>query len=402
MRILMVSDVYFPRVNGVSTSIETFRRTLDGLGVEVRLVVPRYGDEPEEAGVIRVAGRPVPGDPEDRLVGWPAMHRAVLEAAGDCDLIHVQTPFVAHYAGLKAARTLGLPVVATYHTLFEEYLQHYARLIPAGWLRGQARACSRRQCNALDAVVVPSTAMRERLESYGVTKPLHVLPTGIPTARFARGDGAAFRARHGIPPGQPVALFVGRVAHEKNIRFLLEAMVHTRRQCPDALLLVAGEGPAKVDLQARVDPLGLADAVRFIGYLDRRDALPDCYAAADVFAFASRTETQGLVLLEAMAAGLPVVALSEMGTTDILDAGRGAISPPAIPQVFGEALAQVLNHPSAWQHLGDDAAQYAREWSDIAMAGRMAELYRRMATPEFASEQPLTAPRSKSAWGATA
>ena len=139
MRILMVSDVYFPRVNGVSTSIETFRRTLDGLGVEVRLVVPRYGDEPEEAGVIRVAGRPVPGDPEDRLVGWPAMHRAVLEAAGDCDLIHVQTPFVAHYAGLKAARTLGLPVVATYHTLFEEYLQHYARLIPAGWLRGRKR-----------------------------------------------------------------------------------------------------------------------------------------------------------------------------------------------------------------------------------------------------------------------
>ena len=391
MRILMVSDVYFPRVNGVSTSIETFRRTLDGLGVEVRLVVPRYGDEPEEAGVIRVTGRPVPGDPEDRLVGWPAMHRAVLEAAGDCNLIHVQTPFVAHYAGLKAARTLGLPVVATYHTLFEEYLQHYARLIPAGWLRGQARAFSRRQCNALDAVVVPSTAMRERLESYGVTTPLHVLPTGIPTDRFARGDGAVFRARHGIPPGQPVALFVGRVAHEKNIGFLLEAMVHTRRQCPDALLLVAGEGPAKVDLQARVDPLGLADAVRFIGYLDRRDALPDCYAAADVFAFASRTETQGLVLLEAMAAGLPVVALSEMGTADILDGGRGSIVPPACPQVFGETLAHILNHPSAWQHLGDDAAQYAREWSDVAMAGRMAELYRRMAATEYAPQRPLTA-----------
>jgi 1,2-diacylglycerol 3-alpha-glucosyltransferase len=391
MRILMVSDVYFPRVNGVSTSIETFRRTLAGLGVEVRLVVPRYGDEPEEAGVIRVTGRPVPGDPEDRLVGWSAMHRAVLEAAGDCDLIHVQTPFVAHYAGLKAARSLGLPAVATYHTLFEEYLQHYARLLPAGWLRGQARALSRRQCNALDAVVVPSTAMRERLDSYGVSVPLHVLPTGIPTTRFARGDGAAFRARHGIPPGQPVALFVGRVAHEKNIGFLLEALVHTRRQCPDALLVVAGEGPARESLQARVGPLGLTEAVRFIGYLDRRDALPDCYAAADVFAFASCTETQGLVLLEAMAAGLPVVALSEMGTTDILDAGRGSISPPAIPQVFGETLAHVLNHPSAWRHLGDDAAQYAREWSDIAMAGRMAELYRRMTIPELAPEQRLTA-----------
>ena len=120
MRVLMVSDVYFPRVNGVSTSIETFRRTLAEQGVEVRLVVPRYGDESQEGGVVRVAGRAVPGDREDRLVSWGAMHRAVLESARDCDLIHIQTPFVAHYAGLKAARTLGLPVITTYHTLFEE------------------------------------------------------------------------------------------------------------------------------------------------------------------------------------------------------------------------------------------------------------------------------------------
>ena len=223
MRVLMVSDVYFPRVNGVSTSIETFRRTLVGQGIEVRLVVPHYGDEAEELGITRVAGRSVPGDREDRLVGWRAMHRAVLAAARDCDLIHVQTPFVAHYAGLAAGRALGLPVLATYHTLFEEYLQHYARFLPAGWLRGQARRFSRRQCNQLDAVIVPSTAMRQRLESYGVTTPMHVLPTGIPLAQFARGDGLAFRIRHDIAADRPVALYVGRVAHEKNIGFLLDA-----------------------------------------------------------------------------------------------------------------------------------------------------------------------------------
>ncbi len=225
MRVLMVSDVYFPRVNGVSTSIETFRRTLVAHGVEVRLVVPRYGDEAEEPGVVRVPGRPVPGDREDRLVGWRAMQRTVLAAAQDCDLIHIQTPFCAHYAGLKAGRKLGLPVLATYHTLFEEYLQHYAPFLPAGWLKGQARAFSRRQCNALDAVVVPSTALRQRLESYGVTAPLHVLPTGIPLARFAGGDGPLFRLHHGIAAERPMALFVGRVAHEKNIGFLLEALV---------------------------------------------------------------------------------------------------------------------------------------------------------------------------------
>ncbi|MGE5491873.1 MAG: glycosyltransferase [Actinomycetota bacterium] len=375
MRVLMVSDVYFPRVNGVSTSIETFRRTLADQGVEVRLVVPRYGDEPEEPGIIRVAGRPVPGDPEDRLVGWRAMHRAVDEAAADCDLIHIQTPFVAHYAGLKAARRHGIPVVATYHTLFEEYLHHYAPFLPSGWLKARARAFSRRQCNALDAVVVPSTAMGERLRSYGVTVPIRILPTGIPLDRFQRGDGAAFREKHGIEPDRPVALFVGRVAHEKNIGFLLEVVVEARRACPRLLLVVTGEGPAREDLRRQAAALGIGDAVRFVGYLDRARELPACYAAADVFVFASRTETQGLVLLEAMAAGLPVIALSAMGTSDILDPGRGCFSPPDDPVKFGATLALFLNQREAWDELGRDAAAYAAEWSDGAMACRLAELY---------------------------
>jgi len=391
MRVLMVTDVFFPRVNGVSTSIQTFRHSLSSLGIEVLLVVPRYADEADEPGIVRVPGRPVPGDPEDRLVGWRAMHRAVLAAARDCELIHVQTPFVAHYAGLKAARTLGIPLLATYHTLFEEYLQHYAAFLPAGWLKRQARSFSRRQCNALDAVIVPSLALRERLMSYGVTVPMHVLPTGIPSAQFSAGDGAAFRQRYGIPAERPVALFVGRVAHEKNIGFLLEALVVARRTCPELLLVIAGEGPAMGDLQEKAARLGLAAAIRFIGYLDRGTTLPDCYAAANVFVFASRTETQGLVLLEAMAAGLPVVALSEMGTRDILEPGRGAISPPAEPEVFGETLAHILNHPKAWAHLGSDAALFARAWSDQAMAQRLATLYRQMANAKYSANQLSTA-----------
>lgn len=375
MRVLMVSDVYFPRVNGVSTSIETFRRTLVSEGVEVRLVVPRYGDEPEEAGIVRVPGRPVPGDKEDRLVGWRAMHRAVLEAARDCDVVHVQTPFIAHYAGLKAARQLGLPVMATYHTLFEEYVAHYAPFLPAGWLRRQARALSRRQCNALDAVVVPSSAMRQRLEQYGVRTEMHVLPTGIPLAQFAGGDSVAFRLRHNISPGRPVALFVGRVAHEKNIGFLFEALIHARRQAPDTLLIVAGEGPASGELKRQVAALGLNDAVLFLGYMDRQRDLPGCYAAANLFVFASRTETQGLVLLEAMAAGLPVVALSAMGTADILDGGRGCLTPPDDPQAFGELFGRILARPYAWAHLPGEALAGASAWSDSAMAARLSGLY---------------------------
>ena len=376
MRVLMVSDVYFPRVNGVSTSMETFRHKLADEGVETRLVVPRYGDEAEVSGIVRVDGRPVPGDPEDRILRWRAMHAAVAEAAQDCDLIHIQTPFVAHYAGLSAARRLGLPVLATYHTLFEEYLQHYAPYVPSSWLRAAARAFSRRQCNALDGIIVPSSAMRSRLGSYGVTAPLHVLPTGIPVSRFGKGDGAAFRAANDIPADRPVALYVGRIAHEKNIGFLIEAARIAQASVPGLILLIVGEGPACDELKQTVNALGLDDAIRFLGYLDRQQALPDCYAAADLFVFASRTETQGLVLLEAMAAGLPVMALSEMGARDILAPGKGCITPPDDPVAFGQNLAHFFNHREAWRHLGAEAQRYAHSWSDDTMAERLASLYR--------------------------
>ena len=186
MRVLMVSDVYFPRINGVSTSIETFRGALPAHGVAATLVAPRYGDEAPAAGVIRVPSRRVPQDPEDRLAHYAKLRRAVLEAAVDCDVIHIQTPFAAHYAGLHAARALDKPVIATYHTLFEEYLQHYIPWLRAAWLRGLARRFSRGQCNALDAVIVPSAAMRQRLRDYGVSRPLHVLPTGLPASEIGR------------------------------------------------------------------------------------------------------------------------------------------------------------------------------------------------------------------------
>ena len=140
MRVLMVSDVYCPRINGVSTAIQTYREALAACGIEVSLVAPDYGNACREPWISRVSARQVPRDPEDRLVRWGAMRSAVDAAvARGCDLIHVQTPFLAHYAGHGAARRAGLPVIATYHTLFEEYLQHYAPLVPAHWLRSMAR-----------------------------------------------------------------------------------------------------------------------------------------------------------------------------------------------------------------------------------------------------------------------
>lgn len=396
MRVLMVSDVYFPRVNGVSTAIDTHRRGLPQHGVSVEMVVPQYEDESGEPGITRLPGWRVPGDPEDRFVAPHRVRRAVMNAAAQADLIHIQTPFAAHYAGLAAARRFNLPVVATYHTLFEEYLHLYAPMLPESWLRGLARRLSRSQCNALDATIVPSHAMAQRLREYGITAPLHVLPTGVPIGQFSLGDRAChrarFRARYRIPPDQPVALFVGRAAHEKNIGFLIEALAHARRSVPDLLLVVAGEGPALESLKESAKTLGQAEHVRFIGYLDRARELPDCYAAADLFAFASRTETQGLVLIEAMAVGLPVVALAEMGTCDLLGAHQGALVPPCEVGAFGDAMARLASDGTLRSLLGEQARALARDWSDDALTARMAMLYRDVCLAHSSKENTWKAP----------
>lgn len=376
MRVLMVSDVYFPRINGVSTAIQTYHDALADQGVEVRLVAPSYDTDCRAPWVTRIPSRSVPRDPEDRLVSWREMRKAVMkEAAAGCDLIHIQTPFIAHYIGYRVARHQRLPVMATYHTLFEEYLHHYAPLLPASWLRSAAKRFSRSQCNALDAVIVPSRAIHDRLGEYGVTTPRHILPTGIPLHRFGSGDGARFRAVQGIAPDRPVALYVGRVAHEKNIDFLLEMIQHARADRPDLLLVIAGEGPALQHLRERVREQCLGGNVLFVGYLDRQHELPDCYSAANLFVFASRTETQGLVLLEAMAMGVPVVALAAMGTVDILSSKLGAITPPDDPQAFALAVVGLLNDPARCLRLSAQARAYAQQWSDQALAKRMAALY---------------------------
>jgi glycosyltransferase involved in cell wall biosynthesis len=381
MRILMISDVYFPRINGVSTSIESFRNSLAELHIDVQIIAPAYpAPHADPASIARVASRQVPFDPEDRLMHGKAL-RHTLDGLGPLpfDLVHVQTPFAAHYAGLRHARRKHLPCIATYHTHFEEYLHNYLPALPQAGLRWFARSLARRQCNALDAVVVPSSAMQDTLIDYGVTAPLHRVPTGIPVEHFGaacRPASAEFRARFAIPEDAPLALFVGRAAHEKNIGFLLDTLPHTLARIPQLILVVAGEGPALVALRRHAERMGIAAQVRFVGYLDRATELPACYAAADVFVFASRTETQGLVLLEAMAAGVPVLAFAALGTREIVEPQRGALPAPQEPVAFGTALADLIADAPRRQAMSDAARAFAGEWTTAACAARLAAAYR--------------------------
>jgi 1,2-diacylglycerol 3-alpha-glucosyltransferase len=383
MRILKISDVYFPRVNGVSTSIETFRHDLTALGHEVVLVAPAYGGAATPAlasadpSIRRVPARAVPRDPEDRIMSWRGLRRVLAElSVRQFDVVHIHTPFLAHYAGLRFAREQGTPAVATYHTLFEEYLHHYVPLIPRKITGSLARRFSRSQCNQVDAVIAPSLAMRDALLHYGINTRIEVLPTGLPAERFRAGDGGAFRRRHDLAAGRPLLLFVGRAAHEKNIGFLFEMMLELKTLGSDALLLIAGEGPAANDLRSRATRMGLDGSVRFLGYFERSGELQDCYSAADVFVFSSLTETQGLVLLEAMAQGVPVVAIPRMGTIDILGPGRGCRPAPYDRRGFAQVVRDLLADRAACRALGEEARRYAQScWASAAMARRLAALY---------------------------
>jgi glycosyltransferase involved in cell wall biosynthesis len=378
MRVLFISDVYFPRVNGVSTSIATFRQDLATAGVDTVLVAPEYAHNGagDAKDVIRVPSGRVPRDPEDRRMHWRALRHALEQLQSQhFDLVHVHTPFLAHYAGVRFARQAGIPVVETYHTFFEEYLHHYVPLLPRVLGRQLARGVTRSQCAAVNALVAPSQPMRAMLTDYGVRTPIAVIPTGLPASSFKPGDGARFRAQQQLPSNRPLLLYVGRVAHEKNIDFLLTSFVEVKRARPDALLVIAGEGPARKHLGEQVQRLGLGRDVAFVGYLDREQALADCYAAASVFVFASRTETQGLVLLEALAQGCPVVSTSHLGTASILQPNCGARVAPEDPAAFAAAATGILDDPQRAAQLGMQGRSYAHTWSSASMAGRMREFY---------------------------
>nr|WP_283204921.1 glycosyltransferase [Chitinivorax sp. B] len=200
----------------------------------------------------------------------------------------------------------------------------------------------------------------------------------MPIEHFRQGNGLEFRRRFAIPPDRIVALYVGRVAHEKNLPLLLNAFAQACWQMHSMMLIIAREGPARPSVEALACHLGIAEAVRFLGYLNRDQELPDCYHAADLFLFPSHTETQGLVLIEALAAGLPVIGLPIMGAADIILAGRGSVPVGATVEEMANVLRQLACDANLRGIISQAGRQFAQSWSDTAMAKRLAHTYQHM------------------------
>jgi len=379
MNILMVSDVYFPRVNGVSSSIRTFARELKRLGHNVTIVAPDYGengDDNAEFDMIRLPSRVIFFDPEDRLIRGSAIASAIEELAQQSwDVVHIHTPFRAHQLGVKLAKRLKRPTVESYHTFFEEYVGVYLPWLPKSMSRFAARYFSRSLCHGVDHLIVPSDEMTQVLKRYGIVTPSSVIPTGIHLEEFRGGDGARFRHAHGIADDQPTLVTVSRLSAEKNIAFLLDVARALVEEFPRLAFILAGEGPDSERLKRHAEAIGLRDHVVFVGNLDRRTTLLDCYKAGDVFVFASPTETQGLVLLEAMSLGVPIVSTAVMGTATVLRHAKSARVSREDVREFAENVAVLLRSAQERKALADAGPNDAAAWSAPVLMERVVQLY---------------------------
>jgi 1,2-diacylglycerol 3-alpha-glucosyltransferase len=389
MKILMAADTYRPRVNGVVTSIDTFSAEYRKMGHEVVIIAPEYPesqkdikdskDQENEKYVLRLPSSYMWFDPEDRFPNLGhAKSKQIIEEKiikGGFDIIHTHVSAVIGFAAIKWAKKIGCPVIHTYHTLFEQYV-HYIKIIPKGLAVWIARFFSKVYCDKMDMVITPSTQMRETLLSYKVRKDLPVIvnPTGIKIDKFKNFSRTDFRKQHNINESTTLFLFMGRVGAEKNIPFLFKVLKKVLAKRPDTKLIVAGKGPAEEQVKQAAKDEGVFDNCIFLGYFEPQEWV-NCYAAADLFTFASVTETQGLVVTEAMAVGTPVVAVGKMGVAEVMEGDKGGLLVKEDVDEFTAAVFKMLDDKKLYEAKKKEAFAYAKEWSAESMAKRMVKNY---------------------------
>jgi 1,2-diacylglycerol 3-alpha-glucosyltransferase len=385
MRIGFFTDTYTPQINGAVSSIRLFSAALERLGHEVYIFAPTPRQPGDGPRIVRIPSVPFAFQPEIRLASLYSQQAYRLAQRAKLDIVHGHDPFAIGLFGLAVAKRFRLPYVHTYHTLYPEYV-HY--VWETRFTRAMAERLSRDFCDQCDLVLAPSTKIEKVLKEWGVTRPVVVLPTGVDAGRFAATDpaeAARLRVRFGIPEGDRLLIFVGRLGREKNIQLLIEAMALIKT--PGARLLVIGNGPYRSELDRRIARLGVGDRVTFTGYLQREDVAA-AYAASDAFFFASTSETQGLVLAEAMASGLPVVAVDDLAVADAVADGVNGFLVPERAEDLAAAADRVLGDPEMRARMSAESLKRA----DALCIDRMAEKLAGVYTDLIAGRPPRRGP----------
>ena len=376
----MFTNTYLPHVSGVARSVETIRDDLRTLGHDVYVVCPTFpGATKSTETVLRVpAIQNFNGSDFSVRIPLPGAISSHLHEFHP-DIIHAHQPFLLGDAALRAAREWARPLVFTHHTMYEDYT-HY---VPGNQerLRQFVIRLSTDYANFCDHVIAPSESVAELIRRRGVESTITVIPTGIDLAFFAGGNGRTIREELGIPPSCKVIGHLGRLAPEKNLDYLAEAIALYLGQEAGAgsCCLMVGRGPSETLIEKTFQKRGVADRLYMAGRRTGQE-LADAYAAMDLFAFASKTETQGMVLAEAMAAGKPVIALDAPGAREVVhsaDVGR-LLHGDADAEAFAGALAEFPLTGDAYRKHSEAATERARVFSRQHCSRRLAGVYEQL------------------------
>lgn len=365
MNILILTNTFTPHVGGVARSVEAFTAEYRKRGHRVLIVAPEFPKMPQnEVDVVRINAIQN-FNASDFSVALP-IHPQLSETidAFHPDVVHSQHPFLLGTTAFRLARHRELPLVFTHHTLYEQYTHYVPGNSPA--MKRFAIELATHYANLSDQVFAPSESIRDLLMKRGVMTPIDVVPTGVRVEHFAQGDGESMRRELGIPAEAFVVGHLGRLAPEKNLEFLTRAVVDFIGRNSQAHFLVVGTGPSEAAIRQAFANSGMEAQLHIAGILQQQQ-LTDALHAMDLFAFASTSETQGMVLTEAMAAGLPVVALDAPGAREVVrDRQNGRLLPEATTTAFSAALQWVLEQPAQKLHSLKQAALATAE--DFSMS----------------------------------
>ncbi len=389
MNIAIFTNAYKPIIGGVERSIETFVGDLLDMGHRTYIVTLSVsGAEESEDSICRLpAIKEVGGTEFSAKLPIPSMLKDKLDSFAP-EIVHSHHPFMLGDTAVRVARRRGLPIVFTHHTLYERYTYLFARESDA--LSRIAEAIATEYANLCDTVIAPTFSIKQMTRKRGVTVPIEVIPTGIDSDRYSSGDGRGFRESYSIPPNAFLAGYLGRVVEAKNMDFLSEAVIDFLSSNPDAWYLVVGDGESAEPLEKKFRDAGLRDQLVMAGSLTGSE-VADAYAAMDIFPFASKTETQGIVLIEAFSAGVPVIALDAPGSRDIVQEGKNGrvLSEKTPPAEFARQIQVASEDEALMSRWSESARNRAKEFDHKLCAGKLSDCYRELV------EQHAWAPQSE-------
>ena len=377
MKICMMTNTYLPHVGGVARSVSTFAEEFQRQGHDVLVVAPTFDGRPLPPAAEKIVER-IPSlrnfngsEFSVRLPGAAALSDRIDAFAAD--IIHAHHPFLLGDTALRIADNKNVPIVFTHHTRYEDYA-HYVPFPET--MREVAIQLPTHYANLCDGVIAPSESIARTIRRRGVTTPMTVIPTGIDVKAFASADGKRFRARFNLPADATIIGHVGRLALEKNLGYLAEAVALHLVAAPKSRFLVVGDGPWREPLTKVFEKHGCANRLILAGKRTGR-VLREAYRAMDVFAFASQSETQGMVVAEAMAAGLPVVALNASGVREVVRHDENGFLLPAAtpPEEFAAALTRLAGDEALRRKFGAAAQATAGEFSRERCAARVIAFY---------------------------